>query len=143
MARFEEKIEINASGKTVFNIISDNLKYPKWNLIVDETKKIDENKFDVTTKMGKFFVIPKEAIPNERFTVVHEGSPFNEVGEIIVPKAEGVEVTLWADIKDEKQEKMLRKSGETWLQSLKVYAEYIEEGHNPDDFTKKEILISP
>lgn len=103
MARFEEKIEISTTDKVVFDILRDPLNYARWNLITDESKKIGENKYEVKSKIGKIFVTQKEAIPNERLRFIHEESPFNEIGEIIKPKADGVEVTLWGEIKDEKQ----------------------------------------
>ena len=43
LVSIEEKSEIDASAETVFNILNDNLSYPKWSLGAEEIKQIGES----------------------------------------------------------------------------------------------------
>jgi hypothetical protein len=140
LVRIEEKSEIGASAETVFNILNDNLNYPQWSLGTDEIKQIGEGKFLTKSKIGETTVIRKEAVPNERLIFTNEGSPFGEVGEVITPKGDGVEVMVWGILKDDSKLEMVKKATKMFLKSLKTYAEYVESGGNPDDYNKKELV---
>ena len=65
------------------------------------------------------------------------------MGYLINSKGDKTDVTGWAEFKDEKNEKMIFKAGELLLDSLKRYAEYINEGGDPEAFDKKAQLVSP
>lgn len=140
LARIEEKSEIDASAETVFNILYDNLNYPQWSLGTEEIKQIGEGKFLTKSKLGETTVIRKEVVTNERLIFTNEGSPFGEVGEVITPKGNGVEVMVWGILKDDSMLEKVRKPTQMFLKSLKTYAEFLESGGNPDDYNKNELL---
>ena len=140
MVRIEEKSEIGASVETVFNILNDYINYPRWSIGTEETKQLSEGKWLTKSKLGETTVIRKEAVPNERLTFESEGSPFSEVGEVITPKGDGVEVMVWGDLRDDSMLEKVRKPTEEFVKSLKTYAEYIESGGNPDDYNKNELV---
>ncbi len=58
-------------------------------------------------------------------------------GSILEPKGDTTSVTLWAEFEKEENEKMLVRAGEIYLESLKRYAEYLEEGGDPSNYDKK------
>jgi len=53
------------------------------------------------------------------------------------PKGDITSVTLWAEFEKEENEKMLVRAGEIYLESLKRYAEFLEEGGDPSKYDKK------
>jgi len=140
LVSIEEKSEIDASAETVFNILNDNLNYPKWSLGAEEIKQIGEGKWLTKSRIGETTVIRKEAVPNERLIFMNEGSPFSEVGEFITPKGDGVEVMVRGTLKDDSMLEKVRKPTQEFLKSLKTYAEFLESGGNPDDYNKNELI---
>lgn len=143
MVRIEEKSEINASAETVFNILNNNLNYPRWSLGTEEVKQVSEGKFSSKSKLGEVITTRKEIVPNERLIFKNEGgSPFSEVGEIITPKGDGVEVMVYGDVIDDSKVEMVKKPTKMFLKSLKIFAEYVESGGNPDDYNKNQILTN-
>ncbi len=139
MVRIEEKSEINATAKTVFNILFDNVNYPRWSMGTEETKQISEGKFLSKSKLGESTATRTEAIPNERLTFKSDGSPFSEVGEVITTKGDGVEVMVWGILRDDSMLEKVRKPTEEFVKSIKNYAEYVESGGNPDEYNKNEL----
>lgn len=146
LIRIEEKFDIDASAKTVFGILKDIINTPKWNLLHQGVKQVGDNRFVFKTEQGEATVTLHEIITNKSVTLKHENeeSPYDKVGIILTPKADGVEVTDWGDLKDESQletvREMTKEITELFHKCLKVYAEYLESGGNPDDFDKTEIL---
>ena len=65
------------------------------------------------------------------------------MGYLLSPKGDITEALLWGEFDDEKNEKILVKAGEVLLECLKNFAEYLEDGGNPDEFDKKQIIIAP
>jgi hypothetical protein len=66
-----------------------------------------------------------------------EGSPMTSLGYKLKPKGDSVEATIWAEFDDASQEPVLGVAGEMLLKSLKKYAEFLEKGGNPAEFSKK------
>lgn len=140
--RVERNIEIKALQSHIFKILDDTSTSPSWNLAVKEVKKIDEGQFAIKSTVGDFTTIRTETVIDESISVKIEGGIFNDLGYILQPKGEVVEVTIWGEFDDEKNEKMLVKAGELLLESLKRYSEFLEEGRNPDEYDKKQITVS-
>ncbi len=109
---------------------------------MEDSKKIEEGKFLVKSKIGEITVIREEIVPNEKFVVKQEGSPLKSVEYNLFSKGDSVEVIIRAEPKIEKRLENVERAGEMFLKSLKAYAEYLESGGNPDNFNKKEILVS-
>ena len=143
MPRVERKIDINAPQKNIFNILNNTMIGPKWNLAVKDIAKISETKYNVKSTVGDFTTIRTETVDPERLSMNIEGGIFNSMGYLLKPKGDMIEATLWGEFDDEKNEKVLVKAGELLLQCLKNYAEFLEEGGNPDDFDKKQITVAP
>ena len=141
--RVERHIDIEATSKRIFDILNDTLMSPKWNLATTEVSKISEGKFAIKSTVGDFTTIRTETIENERISLNIEGGIFKSMGYILNPKENMVDVTIWGEFDDEKNEKILTKAGELLLESLKRYVVFIEEGGNPDDFDKKQITVAP
>jgi len=59
------------------------------------------------------------------------------IGYVLSPKGDSVEVMIWGEFDNEKMEKAMGKAGEIFIESLKKFAEFLEEGGNPDDYDKK------
>jgi len=59
------------------------------------------------------------------------------IGYVLSPKGDSVEVMIWAEFDNEKLEKAMGKAGEIFIESLKKFAEFLEEGGNPDEYDKK------
>ena len=142
MPQVERNIEIKSLQSRVFKILDDTLASPIWNLAVQQIEKIDEGQYAVQSTVGDFTTIRTETVMDERISLKIEGGIFNDMGYILEPKGEVVEVTIWGEFDDEKNEKMLVKAGELLLESLKRYAEFLEEGGNTDDYDKKKITVS-
>ena len=142
MPRVERNIEIKSLQSRVFKILDDTLASPIWNSAVQQIEKIEEGQYAVQSTVGDFTTIRTESVMDERISLKIEGGIFKNMGYVLEPKGEVVEVTIWGEFDDEKNEKMLAKAGELLLESLKRYAEFLEEGGNPDDYDKKQVTVS-
>lgn len=49
---------------------------------------------------------------------------------------------VWGILKDDSKLEMVKKATKMFLKSLKIYAEHVESGGNPDDYDKKELLTN-
>ncbi|MFX1573672.1 MAG: SRPBCC family protein [Promethearchaeota archaeon] len=143
MPHVERKIEIHTPPNRIFDILDDVSNSAKWSLPVNEITEISKDKFSVKSTVGDFTLIRTETVEPEKFSMSIEGGIFNSMGYILNPKGDMVETTIWGDFDDEKNEGVLAKAGEILLESLKSYAEFLEEGGNADDFDKKQLMVSP
>ena len=141
--RTEIKIEINAPVKIVFDILDDIKDSARWNLAVSEIPEISDGKFDVKSTVGDFLLFRGETIKNEKLSLKIEGGILSSMGYLLSPKGDITEALLWGEFDDEKNEKILVKAGEVLLECLKNFAEYLEDGGDPDEFDKKQITIAP
>lgn len=141
--RIERNIEINTSQKRVFDILDDAMLGPKWNLAINELTKISENTYAAKSTVGDFTSIRTETVEPDKISMRIEGGVFNSMGYILNPKGDMVNATIWGEFDDEKNEKMLVKAAEILLKGLKNFAEFLEDGGNPDDFDKKQITVTP
>lgn len=143
MVRVERKIEINATQKRIFDILDDAMLGPKWNLALNELTKISEDTYEAKSTVGDFTSIRTETVEPDKISMRIEGGIFNAMGYILNPKGDMVEATIWGEFDDEKSEKMLVKAAELLLKGLKNFAEFLQEGGNPDDFDKKQMMVTP
>ncbi len=137
MPKLERKVEINASQDTIWNIIDDDDNYPKWNIVVNEVKKLGEGKYFFKTNVGDINSTRIETNAPNSLAANQEGSPMTSLGYVLKPKGDVVEATIWAEFDDAAQEPILGIAGEMLLKSLQKYAEYLDSGGNPDQFSKK------
>ncbi|MFX0083090.1 MAG: hypothetical protein ACFE94_15180 [Candidatus Hodarchaeota archaeon] len=143
MPRVEIKSDMNAKAKTIYDILMNDDLEAKWNLTVNETQSIGPDKWEVKSTIGDLTSTRVEAKENERITFDIEGSIFNRMGYILKPKGNTTKVVGWGEFEDEKNKKMLESAGGILLESLKRFAEYVEEGGDPEEFNKKALTITP
>ena len=99
--------------------------------------------FLLNSSVGDINIVSWETVESESATWTMDHSDMNKIGYIIKPVGDLVEVTLWIDFDNEKLEKSYNKVGELVLKGLKRYIEFIEEGGDPNDYDKNEVLVSP
>jgi len=137
MPKLERKVDINASQDTVWKIIDDDDNYPKWNIVVNDVTKLGEGKYFFKTNVGDINSTRIETNAPNSLAATQEGSPMTSLGYVLKPKGDTVEATIWAEFDDAGQEPILGIAGEMLLKSLQKYAEYLDSGGNPDEFSKK------
>ncbi|MFW9819314.1 MAG: hypothetical protein ACFFE5_06865 [Candidatus Thorarchaeota archaeon] len=59
------------------------------------------------------------------------------------PKGNLIEVTLWTEFENKKLRKGYEKTTDLVLKSLKNYVDFIEEGGDPEDTDKKQLMVGP
>lgn len=137
MPKLERKVDITATQDTVWKIIDDDNNYPKWNIVVNDVKKLGEGNYFFKTNVGDITSTRLETNPPNSLSATQEGSPMTSLGYILKPKGNVVEATIWAEFDDLGQEPILGIAGEMLLKSLKKYAEFLDSGGNPEKFNKK------
>jgi uncharacterized protein YndB with AHSA1/START domain len=143
MPRVEREIEINAPQESIFDVLDEAQLGPKWNLSVNEMIKISEGRYSVKSTVGDFTSIRTETVKPERISFRIEDGIFHSMGYNLSPKGDMVEVKLWGEFEDEKNEKILVRAGEILLKCLKNFTEFLEEGGDPAEFDKKQITVAP
>ena len=143
MARVEIKSDVKASAKTIYDILMNDDLEAKWNLTVNENINIGPNKWDVKSTIGDLTSTRVEAKENERITFDIEGSIFKRMGYILKSKGDTTKAVCWGEFEDIKNKKLLESAGGILLEGLKRFAEFIEEGGDPERFNKKELIVTP
>ena len=137
MPKVEKTIDIAASQDKIWKLIDDDDNYAKWNIVVNEVTKLGEGNYFFKTNVGDITSTRVETVPPKRLTATQEGSPMKSIGYILKPKGDIIEATIWSDFDDPNQEPVLGIAAEMLLKSLKKYAEFLESGGNPEEFSKK------
>ncbi len=141
--RMENKIEIKSSPKRIYDILIDAEIITKWNPGVDEiTEKKEGEEFFLKSSIGDILIVGWEQVENERATWHMKNSTMNSMGYVLEPKGDIVETTLWVDLDDKKLAKGYEKVGELTLKGLKNFVDFLEDGGNPEDFDKKQVMVS-
>ena len=137
MPRVEKTVDISAPQEKIFEIIDNDNDYARWNIVVNEVKELGPGNYFFKTNVGDITSTRVETKPPESLYAKQEGSPMTSLGYVLKPKGDVVEATIWAEFDDASQEPMLGIAGEMLLKSLKKYAEFLEKGGNPEEFSKK------
>ncbi|MHA2127500.1 MAG: SRPBCC family protein [Promethearchaeota archaeon] len=137
MPRVERTVDISASQDRIFKIVDDDADYARWNIVVNEVTVLGPGHNFFKSNVGDITSTRIETNPPESLSATQEGSPMTSLGYVLKPKGDAVEATIWAEFDDANQEKILGIAGEMLLKSLKKYAEYLEAGGNPEEFSKK------
>jgi len=132
----ELKKEIPSSVEKIYEVLNDYLALPRWNIIVTECTQLESKKYFLKTNVGDITNIEVENIPYEKMTSIQEGSPMQKIGYIFEPKDDKTVVTLWAEFELEDQREIMNMAGDLFLKSLKVYADYLNAGGNPEEYKK-------
>ncbi|MFX1280543.1 MAG: hypothetical protein ACFFA3_14295 [Promethearchaeota archaeon] len=142
MHRIERKIDIESSPERIFGIVMDPNIISKWNPAVDLAEQRDENLI-LKTSIGDLNIINTESEENKYMTIQLEKGNVDSIGYILTPKKEKTEVMLWSEFDDKKFIKAYKDVEDLVLKSLKQFSEYLEDGGNPDDYDKKQLLAVP
>lgn len=140
--RIDRKIKIRSSPKRIYDIVIDGKNTPKWNLGLDEViEKEEGKKYLLKTNVGDILIVDTKTVENKRVIWYTEQSDMNSIGYILKQKGECTEVKLCVDFDNKKFRERFEETGELVLRSLKIYIDFIEEGGNPDEFSKQ-IIVS-
>ena len=143
MPKIVVKMDANASAKTIYDIIMNDELEVKWNLTVNENVSIGPNKWEVKSTIGDLTSTRVETEENKRVSFDIEGSIFTKMGYILKPKGDITKVSIWGEFEDSKNERILESAGGVLLEGLKRFAEFIEDGGDPNSFDKKQLVITP
>ncbi|MFX1363359.1 MAG: hypothetical protein ACFFCE_10095 [Promethearchaeota archaeon] len=67
----------------------------------------------------------------------------DSIGYILEPKGDLTEVKLWTEFENKKFRKIFEKTANLVLKSLKNYVNFLKDGGDPEDFNKKQLMVSP
>ena len=143
MPRVERTIDISASQDKIFKIVDDDADYARWNIVVNEVTVLGPGHNFFKSNVGDILIVDTEAVENEHVTWHMENSDLNSIGYIIEPKGDLSEVTIWTEFENKKLVKGYEKVADLVLKGLKNYVDFIEEGGDPEDFDKKQLMVSP
>lgn len=141
MTRIEQSQKVSACAETLFKVLEDYERYSRWNPMVVKSEKNGKG-YLLKTRTGDQILKGKDRIPFLKVSHTHEDSPYiAETGETfrIGADCKDTTVTFYAVPKNGSSEKC-RKETEIKLKSLKHYAEFLEKGGNPDQYSKLQIL---
>lgn len=142
--RVYKKIEINSTPKKLYDIVMDGQNAPRWNLVLTNViEKEEGQKFLLKSDVGDILIVDTESVENEHVTWRMENSDMNSIGYILEPKGDLTEVTIWTEFENKKLRKGYEKVADLVLKGLKNYVDFLEEGGDPEDFDKKQLMVSP
>ena len=84
-----------------------------------------------------------ETVENKHITWYMENSDMDSIGYIVEPKRDLTEVTIWTEFENKSLKKGFEKTADLVLKSLKNYVDFLKEGGDPEDFNKKQLMVSP
>lgn len=123
--------------------MTDGFNTPKWNPAVDSVIELEGNKFQLDTDIGGLTINKTETEENKNVTWFMENSEINAIGYILTPKKEKTtKVSIWTEFGDKKQTKLFKERAHNVLLGLKNYAEYLEDGGDPEVYKKWEVLTT-
>ena len=143
LPRIDMRIEIESSAEKIYKVLDDDSLESLWNITVNEVEEIETDKFFVKTTVGDITSTVTERVENEKLSFTIEGGIFNSMGYILNQKDDKTEVVGWAEFDNESQRKVLDKAGSMLLESLKSFMEFLEDGGKPEEYDKKQVLVSP
>lgn len=143
MPKIERNIEINAPTNKVWESLTNREFVPKWNFSVNEIEELEPGKISVKSNMGDFIYTRTELIENERLSMKVEHPDITGYGFILKEKLDMTELSYWLDYKKITTERIQARSIEILLKEIKKFTEYIEDGGDPEEYDRKQILVKP
>jgi len=140
----ERKIEINAPIKRVWQVLNDVELNPKWNIAIKEVTEIGPDKRSVKSTVGDYGYILTERKKNKKLSFkVIDRTDFTDFGFKLKGKGVITEVSEWVDYEIVKHEELLGRAIIFQLNGLKKFVEFLEDGGDPDEYDKDQILLTP
>ncbi len=142
--RIEKKIEINQTPESLYEIVADGEKAIRWNPTLNDVIEKEEGKeYLLKSKVGDILIVGTESVENEHITWHMKNSDMDAIGYIVEPKGDMTEVTIWTEFENKKLRKGYEKVADLVLKGLKNYVDFVEEGGDPEDFDKTQLMVSP
>jgi len=142
MPKVTVKTDANASAKTIYDILMNDDWSTLWNLTVNENVSIGPNKWEVKSTIGDLTSTRIETEENKKISFDIEGSIFTKMGYVLKSKGDTTNVSIWGEFEEERNKRILESAGGVLLEGLKRFAEFIEEGGDPDSFDKKQLTVT-
>ncbi len=139
MAKLVRKITIDSSPENIYKIIKDGVNTPRWNPTVSAIT-IEDELTQLETDFGAMKIVNAKYDQNKETTWFMEESDMNSIGYILDPKKGQTKVTLWTEYDNKDLSKLFKENSDKVLAGLKTFAEYIENGGDPDVYNKWEVL---
>ncbi|MFX1329802.1 MAG: SRPBCC family protein [Promethearchaeota archaeon] len=143
MPKIERSIEINAPSNNVWKVLTDLTLIPKWNITVKEIKETEPQKGSVKSTVGDFTYKLTELVENKNLTAEVDHPDFNGYGYVLSEKGDITKLSYWEDFKIITHEKIQARALEILLKEIKKFAEYLEDGGEPDEYDRRQILVKP
>lgn len=144
--RIESKMVLRSSLKRVFDILADGINAPIWNPAIDTVAEmesaVESPYYFLKTALGNIKIINTEIVRNEHITYQMAESMINSMGYSLVGKGNQVEILVWAEFSDPKNNELLRKTADILLVGLRRYVGFLEDGGSPEEYDKSGVLIS-
>jgi len=141
MTRIEQSQKVSACAETLFKVLNDYEGYSRWNPMILKSEKNGKG-YIFKTNLGEQLIKGKDRVPFLKVSHEYKDNPYiAETGEMfrIGADCKDTTVTFYAVPKNGNS-KRCEKETEIKLKSLKHYAEYIEQGGNPDQYSKIQLL---
>ncbi|MFX1391865.1 MAG: SRPBCC family protein [Promethearchaeota archaeon] len=143
MPKLERSIEINAPSSRVREVLTDPELIPKWNITVKEISNLEPNKGTVKSNVGDFTFKVMDQVENNKIIVEVDHPEFSGYGYILNDKEDLTELSYWVDYKQITREKIQARSLNILLNEIKNFTEFLEDGGDPEEYTRKQILVNP
>ena len=143
MPKLEREIKIESTPEKIYNVVLDGVNTPKWNPTVNAITPIEDDKIQLETDIGGITIVSTDRDENKSVTWHTENSDMNTIGYIFTPKTNATEVKIWTEFNDKKNSKLFKKTADSILEGLKYYAEFLEDGGDPNTYKKWEFLTTP
>ncbi len=134
----------------------------KWNSTVNKSSKINSNKFQLEGNLGEVECNIIKIEQNKIIIINISGDIFILMGyklnpifiplpfkgflqipsygwSLIKPPKIATEVFFWIEYDNKEDKNIIEETGVIILNSLKKYSEYLERGHDLDDYIKEEM----
>ncbi|TFG19197.1 MAG: hypothetical protein EU530_06970 [Promethearchaeota archaeon] len=141
MTRIEKSQKVSASAETLFKVLEDYEGYSRWNPMILESEKNGKG-YIFKTPDGEQLVQKLDRTPFLKVSHAYEDNPYiAETGETFrnCTECKDTTVTLYAIPKNGNTERC-HKETEAKLKGLKHFAEFIEKGGNPNQYSKIQLL---
>ena len=142
MTRIEKSEKVSAGAETLFKLLNDYEGYSRWNPMIQKSEKNGKG-YIFKTPAGEQLVKKNERVPFLKVSHSYENNPhIMETGETFrtCTQCKDTNVTFYAISSNGKITDEMHKETELKLKGLKHYAEYLENGGNPDSYSKLQMI---
>ncbi|MFW9936914.1 MAG: SRPBCC family protein [Candidatus Thorarchaeota archaeon] len=143
MAKVESKIEIKSTPKRIYEVLTNPSLITKWNITIKELNQLSPDKHEIKSTIGNFISTVTERVENERISFKVDNPDYNAYGYVLEAKGDITELFYWADYENVEHEKILKRYQIHHLNHVKKFIDFLEDGGDPDNYDKSQILVSP